>query len=203
MRSARPGPALWADMHRLADCAQKVVGIDIGADLAGGDRSLEQRAKGGLESLLEVRAQGVEGRVSRVQGRGEPAFGCNKGRVALHPSRQRFAWLVLGSENRCGVGAGVDFAPEDGHDEVGALRKVAIYGADADAGLVGDLPHRSVHPRSGEHRQRRFQQGVVFRCASARTGRDLGPRAQRHRLPRPPSCSFQNLHLLNGTSFRI
>jgi hypothetical protein len=76
------------------DRGQNVVGIDIGADLAGGDRSLEQTPKGGSDSLLEVRAQVFEGWVSRAQGRDKPAFGGEKGRVSLHPLRQRFTDFV-------------------------------------------------------------------------------------------------------------
>jgi len=68
------------------DRAQKILGIDVGADLAGGCRGLEKRSKGGSDSLLEMRAQGFEGRVSRMQGRGEPAFGGNKRGVSLHPT---------------------------------------------------------------------------------------------------------------------
>src|SRR6202041_137814 len=47
-----------------------------------------------------------------------------------------------------------------GRDKVRALRKVAIEGADADAGPGRDLPHRGVHARRREHRHRRLQQRV-------------------------------------------
>ena len=47
--------------------AQKIVGFDIDADLAGGDRSLEKPAKGGPESL---------GAVAFVDG-ARRAFGCS------------------------------------------------------------------------------------------------------------------------------
>jgi hypothetical protein len=43
--------------HRL----QQVVGLDVGADLTGGRRGLEQRSEGGHEALLEVGGQRVEG----------------------------------------------------------------------------------------------------------------------------------------------
>ena len=68
--------------------------------------------------------------------------------------------VVLGRQDRRGVRAGVDFATEDGGDQVGALRKMAIERADADAGLLGDLSHRSVHARGREHRHGRLQQRV-------------------------------------------
>jgi len=59
---------------------------------------------------------------------------------------------VLGSQDRCGVGAGVHFVSHDGCDEVGTLGKVAVNCADADAGLLGNLAHRSIHSRRCEHR---------------------------------------------------
>jgi hypothetical protein len=63
-------------------------------------------------------------------------------------------------QDRRGVRAGVHFVTEDGHDKVGALRKVAINGADADAGLLCDFSHRSVYSRGGEHRHGRPEQRV-------------------------------------------
>ena len=190
-------------MHKLATAPKRSSAIDIGADLAGGCRGLKKRPKGGSESLLEVRGQGVEGRVSRVQGRGEPAFGCNKGRVSLHPSSQRLAGLVLGSQDRRGVCAGIDFVTEDGRDEVGALRKVAVNGADADAGLFGDLSHRSVHSRGREHRHGRLEQRIDV---ALRVGAHAPIRAAA-RLDAItvalPVCRSPHLHLTNGTLFRI
>jgi hypothetical protein len=153
--------SLAVSVHAQArDCAQKLPGDDIGADLARRSCSLKKRPKCGLQSLLEIGGQGIEGRVSRMQGCGEPPFCCNKGCVSLHPSSQGLAGLVLGGQNRRGVGAGVDFTAEDGRDELGALRKVAIDSADADAGLVRNFPHRSVHSRGREHRQRRLEQRI-------------------------------------------
>jgi hypothetical protein len=140
--------------------AQKIVGIDIGADLASGDRSLKKRAKGGSESLVEVPRQAVERGISRMQSLGEPPFCCNEGCIALHPSRQRLAWLVLRSQSRRGVRAGVNFATEDRRDEVGALRKVTVNGPDADARLLSDLTDRNVHSRGGEYRQGCLEQQI-------------------------------------------
>jgi hypothetical protein len=75
---------------------------------------------------------------------------------------------VLGRQDRCGVCAGVDLAAEDGHDQVRALRKVAVNRADADAGLLCDLSHRSVHSRGSEHRHGRLKQCVdVALCVRA------------------------------------
>ena len=107
----------------LATALQKLPGDDIGADspaAAARSRSVQLR---GFQSLLEIGRQGIKGRVSRMQGRGQPAFGCDKGGVSLHPFCQGFAGFMLGGQNRRGVGAGVDFTAEDGRDELGALRK--------------------------------------------------------------------------------
>ncbi len=56
------------------------------------------------------------------------------------------------------VGAGVNFATEDGCDQVGPLRKVAVHGADADAGLLRDFSHRSVHTGGRKHLPGRLEQ---------------------------------------------
>jgi hypothetical protein len=37
---------------------------------------------------------------------------------------------------------------------------VAVDSPDTDAGLLGDLSDRSVHPRGREHRQRRLEQSI-------------------------------------------
>jgi hypothetical protein len=63
----------------------------------GGSRRAVRRRP---EALLEVRGQGVERRVSRVQSCGEPAFGRDEAGVASQPARQRRAGLVLGRQ--CG-----------------------------------------------------------------------------------------------------
>jgi len=47
---------------------------------------------------------------------------------------------------------------EDGRNEVGALRKVAIKSADADARPLCNLSHWSVHSRGREHRLGRLEQ---------------------------------------------
>jgi hypothetical protein len=138
----------------------KVICLDILADLAGGYRGLKKRAQSGPDPLLEVGAQGFEGRISRVQGWGEPTFGCKKSGVSLHPFCQRLAGRVLCSETRGGLCTGVDFVTEDGRNEVGALREVAIKRADADARLLGDFSHWSVNSRGREYRLGRLEQCV-------------------------------------------
>ncbi len=139
---------------------EKFIRIDVVADLADGYRRLEKGAHGGSDPLFEVSAQGFEGWVPRMQGRGEPAFGCNKGGVSLHPHCQSFAGRVLGSKDRGGLCTGVDFVTEDGRNEVGALRKVAIKSADADTRPLGNLAHGSVHARGREHRLGRLEQRI-------------------------------------------
>ncbi len=173
------------------------------ADLAGDYRGPKQRPKGGSDALLEVRSQGFKGRISRVQGRREPAFGRNKRGVSLQPFRQCLARRVFRSEERGGLRAGIDFAAEDGCDEVAALREVPVNGADADAGLFCDLSHRRVHARSREHRRGRLEQRIKVSFG-------VGPHA--------PICAAQRLnaitwdfrsnahrspHLTNGTLFRM
>ena len=157
-------------MHAQArDRTQKFLGGDIGANLAGRCRRLQKCPKGWFQLLLEVCGQSVEGRVSRVEGLGESALGRDEVHITLGPARQRLAWLVLSGQNRRGVCAGIDFTTEDGRDEVGTLRKVAVNGPDADAGLLSDLADRSVHSGGREHRHGRLEQGI-----------DVAPRVGAH-----------------------
>ena len=158
---------------------QKIPGSEIGTDLAGSGRRLEKHAKCRLESLLEIRRQGLEGLIPRVQSRGQPAFCSKKSRISPHPSRQGLARPVLGSEDRCGVCAGIDFATEDGSDQIGSLRKVSVKGPDADTRLLDDLSHRSVHSCGREHVDSRLEQRVdVALCVDAHWPVVLAPRLQ-------------------------
>jgi hypothetical protein len=136
---------------------EKFIRVDIVADLACSYRRLKKGAHGGSNSLFEVCAQRFEGRISWVQGWGEPAFGRNKGGVSLHPPGKSRAGRKLGSKDWCGFRAGVDFVTEDGRNEVRALRKMTIKGADADVCFLCNLSHRSVHSRAGEHCLRRLK----------------------------------------------
>jgi len=154
------GSAIVCAPAQTRDRVQKIPGGEIGADFAGGYRGREKCLKRRFESLPEVRGQRGEGRVSRMQGGGQPAFGPEKGGVSLHPSRQGFAGPVPGCQDRRGVRAGIDFATEDGRYEVWALREVAIKGPDSDTGLQGDLSHRSVDSRGREHFDGRLEQRV-------------------------------------------
>jgi len=95
-----------------------------------------------------------------MEGLGESALGRDEVHVTPHPSSQRLAWRVLGSQNRRGICAGIDFTTEDGRDEVGALRKVAVNSSDSEASLLRDLSDRSVHSRACEHHHRRLEQRI-------------------------------------------
>jgi len=109
MRSARPGPSLWADMHKLATAPRSSSASTSARTSPAAAAASRSVRMGGPKSPVEVTRQAVERRISRVQSLGEPTFGCDEGRIALHPSRQRLAWLVPGSQNRRGVRAGIDF----------------------------------------------------------------------------------------------
>jgi hypothetical protein len=114
--------------HRV----QEFHGLDVAADLAGGGRGGEQRAEGGLEALLEVGGQRFEGGVAGVQRRGEAVFGREEPGVPPQPAGEGLERFVLGGQGGRGVGAGVDLVPEDGGDQVGALREVAVEGGEPD-----------------------------------------------------------------------
>ena len=95
-----------------------------------------------------------------MERRRKAALGRNEINVSPEPAIERVAGLVFCGEDWRRVCAGVDFSAEDRGDEVGALWKVAVNSPDTDAGLLGDLSDRSVHPRGREHRQRRLEQSI-------------------------------------------
>ena len=64
MRSARPCPPIVGRHAQARHRAQKVIGIDIGADLAGGGRRFKKHANGRPQSLVEIARQIVERRIS-------------------------------------------------------------------------------------------------------------------------------------------
>ena len=137
-----------------------------------------------------------------MQSLGEPALGPNEGCISLHPARQRFESFLLGREDRRGIGASVDFAAKNGGDQVGALRKMPIEGANADTRFLGDLANRSIHAGVREHRHGRFKEDVdvALRIGAHRPIR-ARPRAF---LPIFRFAFHQAAALLqNGTTFRI
>jgi hypothetical protein len=95
-----------------------------------------------------------------VERRRKAALGRNEINVSPEPAIERITGLVFCGEDCRRVCAGVDFSTEDRGDEVGALRKMAVDSPDTDAGLLGDLSNRSVHPRGREHRQSRLEQSI-------------------------------------------
>ena len=142
------------------DSQQQFGRIDIGSDVAGCRRSLQQALERRSKLLLEIDRQRLKCRIARVERRRKAALGRNEINVALEPAIERVTGLVFGCQDRPRVCAGVDFSTEDGRDEVGALRKVAIKSPNADAGLLGDLSGRSVHSGDREHRQGRLEQCI-------------------------------------------
>ena len=153
-----------------------------------GPRRRPPRTQEASEGRVGVAARSSARKVSKA-GFPECRAGASPRLVAIKAA-YRCIHLASASQGSCsaariggGVRAGVDFATEDGCDEVRALRKVAVNGADADAGLLCDLSHRSVHPGGREHRLGRL--GATRRgCAVRRRARadPCGPEAPRHRL---------------------
>ena len=160
MRAAWPGRSSRACMHRLATAPSSSFGSTSARRAPADGRGREQGSKGRPKSFFEVGRQSVVRRISRMQRSREAALGGDEGRVALHPLRQRLARPMLRRQRRRRLGAGVDLATEDSGDEVRSLRKMAIHGADADAGLLGDFAHGGVHARRRERRLGRLKQSV-------------------------------------------
>ena len=137
-----------------------------------------------------------------MERRRKAALGRNEVDVALEPAIERVTGLVFGGEDRRRVCAGVDFSTEDRGDEVRALRKVAVDGADADAGLLGDLSDRSVHPRGREHRHGRLEQRIDVALGVGAQA-PIRAAARLQTIPCSSASSRTTSRLLNGTLFRI
>jgi hypothetical protein len=142
------------------DRIQKIRGSEIGANLARSYCGVEKCLKGRLEALPEVGRQMVEGRIPRVQGGGQSAFGAEKGRVSLHPFRQCIAGSIFSRKDHRGIRAAIDFVAEDSCDKIGALWKVAIEGPDADSCLLDDLSHRRLHSGGRKDLNCRLEQRI-------------------------------------------
>jgi hypothetical protein len=182
--------------------AEQLVGVDIAANFAGSDGGLEQGAQGWPESAVEVARQTIVGRISGMQRLGEASLGCDKRRVSLHPGRQGLEGRMRLRQRRRSVGAGVDFTAEDRGDQIGALRKVSVKGAKANASLVGNLPHGGIDSRGRKDLLGREKQGIeAALCIRA------------HAPPRPFSrlcgdlrifwLADHHVSLENGTSIHI
>ena len=88
---------------------QDILGADVVANRAVGHCGVEQRGEsGGAESLQEAAGQPGEGRVPRVQRRGESAFGREQFGEPVDPLGECFGRLVRGTQGRARDGDGVD-----------------------------------------------------------------------------------------------
>lgn len=91
-------PVLVGGHGQVARGAQQVVRADVGADLTGSRRGVQECAEYGYEALLEVVGQAVVGPVARVEGGAESALRADEDREALQPSGERLGRLVLRRE---------------------------------------------------------------------------------------------------------
>ena len=74
---------------------QELVGSNVRADLTGSRRRGEKGLKSGPQPAVKMRRQGLERGITRMQGAGEAALGCEEGREALHPLCQRVERFIL------------------------------------------------------------------------------------------------------------
>ena len=163
-------PSSGDGLGQLSDGVQEILGADVVANRAVGDRSVEQRGKGGAESLQEVAGQPGEGRVPRVQRRGESAFGREQFGETVDPLGECFGRLVRGTQGRARVGDGVDSAFHDGFDQVRTLREVPVQRAYS--GIAFRLAQRTASP-DADHVGR---EPVQYRTLG-RTGIQVSPYA--------------------------
>jgi hypothetical protein len=110
-----------------------------------------------------------------MQGGAKPAFRGDESREALQPLGERFDRLVVRREEWSGVGTGVDFAAEDGGDEVRALREAPVESARADSRLAVICGTGASTPDVANTSAAAVSRASMFRCASARTGRPGRP----------------------------
>ena len=190
MRLAVVGALVRASAGTAAATAgRRSFGADVGADLAGCRRGVEQRAEGGSEPLARSSRAGRRrpGRLSAAPSRARRLV-ATKLRVAVRataraPPPGSCAALSAGA----GVGAGVDLALEHGHDQVRAPREVPVQRPDPDAGAVRRSPSRARPRRTCANTAFAASSSAsMLRCASARRRR--GARSSRssvRRLARP------------------
>lgn len=140
-------------------CVEELVCFDLASDRPGRRRCLEQSAKGGAETLLAMRGQGLEGGVARVQRLRKSMLGRREVDEASHPGRECLEGRMLGGQGVCGIGAGIEFLTEDRSDEIGPPRKVPVHGADPDARAIRDVAHRRIDAAFRKDLLCRLQQG--------------------------------------------
>ena len=83
------GSVSGAGWQRSATAVSRSLAVTSRTDVAGCCGGVEQLVEHGSQPFPEVAGQGVEGRVARVQRRGEPAFGGDERRVPVEPLRER------------------------------------------------------------------------------------------------------------------
>ena len=64
---------------------------------------------------------------------------------------------MLARQDRGSVCASVHLAAENGHDQVCALRKMAVNRSDADAGFLCNFSHGSIHSGRSEYAHGRLK----------------------------------------------
>jgi hypothetical protein len=92
---------------------------------------------------------------------------------------------------------------KDGGNQVRALRKMPVNGADADAGLLCNLSHRSVHSRGREYRLGRLEQRAQVALGVGAHTPICAPYLLSAITWVFPSNAHHTPHLTNGTVFRI
>jgi NAD(P)-dependent dehydrogenase (short-subunit alcohol dehydrogenase family) len=123
------------------------------------------------QPLLSPRRQSLEGRIAGVQRLSKASLGYDKLDKAPHALLQSHERRMVRGERLQRVGAVIDLLPENGGDEVGTPRKMAIHGADTDACAICDLTYRRIDPGRREDRLGRREKGVDAAPRYVRTTR--------------------------------
>ncbi len=126
-------------MEDADEGTDKVIGVDIGAEIAARDSALD----GGDEGAVDQRARAFDeahGAAGDGIHRGnDERFGGDVVDEEQHPGAERFERRQVGGEALLGGGKLFHFAAVDGFDQGVAGGKVAVERARADAGLAGDI----------------------------------------------------------------
>lgn len=152
------GPDVMDRMAEVGCRTQEDVRLDVALDVTGGGCSVEKGPESRTETLFPMGWQGVERRVSRVQGLGETALGGDQLGEAPHPQFQRLEGRVPARERGRRIGAGIHLSPEYGRDQVGATGEMPIHGPGAHACALRDVAHGRIQAGLGENRLRGVEQ---------------------------------------------
>lgn len=168
------GSAMVGRHAQICDRHQEIIRTDIGADLAGDGCSIKEHPRAGV-AARSARAGRRRRNFQNAAPWQDHVWLQLTSRIAAAslPAPRRVRALQQGPAQRR---ACIHFPPEDGCDQVGALRKMPIDGADTDAGLFGDLSHGRVHSRVREDCFAAWSNASRLRCASARTRRSVPSR---------------------------